>query len=174
MAGKARKRPPMVGPNSLAMSPAPAVMRPPKRKRIRYSYHRVCLRAAGWKETSTRLPQPHRPETKCSCEPDDNGGASCGQTADLTTHHPPAHKGSVKKKCDRAGDHRVGFRGSVHLAVFGDGESQSGQSDGGGSAKNSSEALRVEDIAEDGKRAHDDAADQEPDNDFRHLEFLPE
>lgn len=44
MAGNARKSPPTTGPYSLAMTPAMAVIRPPK-NRTAYSCHPVCCRA---------------------------------------------------------------------------------------------------------------------------------
>lgn len=44
IAGKAKNRPPMPGPNFLAIIPAPAVISPPKKNRTAYSYHFVCPR----------------------------------------------------------------------------------------------------------------------------------
>lgn len=44
IAGKARNKPPTVGPNSRAIHPAATVTVPPKTKRKTYSYHRVARR----------------------------------------------------------------------------------------------------------------------------------
>lgn len=44
IAGNAKKRPPITGPNSFAITPAPAVISPPNRNRTAYSYHLVSLR----------------------------------------------------------------------------------------------------------------------------------
>jgi hypothetical protein len=46
IAGKARKRPPTPGPNFLAMRPVATVIRPPKRKRMAYSWGLVSFAAA--------------------------------------------------------------------------------------------------------------------------------
>lgn len=47
IAGKARNSPPMTGPNRLAIRPAKAVISPPKRNRMPYSYHLVCPMTEG-------------------------------------------------------------------------------------------------------------------------------
>jgi hypothetical protein len=46
MAGKARNNPPTTGPKCVAISPVATVMRPPSRKRVKYSCHWVCLSEA--------------------------------------------------------------------------------------------------------------------------------
>src|SRR5579864_7966395 len=52
MAGNARNSPPNSGPNFLASRAAPAVTRPPKLKRITYSYHFARFRPEVLTDTS--------------------------------------------------------------------------------------------------------------------------
>ena len=161
MAGKARKKPPITGPNRCAISPAMT-----QTESAEYEADDPFVQLDAFDRG-----EPGMDDHGGYLTTSQNAKEAANQIGMRTTvaararrfeaNQHPAYACGIKQKCNCAEDHGARLDGRVGFAVAGDGDADGGERDGGSCAEETGEALGAEDFGQDGEEADDDAADQE-------------
>src|SRR5579864_2676943 len=167
IAGNARNKPPMPGPYFLAISPAMAVMRPPKKNRTASSCQLVCRRTEG-SALTCMLFQPHRPETEGHAKPNRHGTYGDPERLGFVAHQNPTHERGIGKKCDGTNYHRASFGRRVGSALLRNSKPNCRERHRGSRAEQAGETFWFKQIADKREGRNDQATDEEPNKNLAH------
>lgn len=118
IAGKARKSPPITGPQRRAISPAATVTAPPRTNRTRCSRRFVCLIAEKLASILMRSPQQQNPaQAKRYSQPHRHQDKRRRHRRSAITHQGPAHQIRVHAEGSRTQHHRPRLYRRILLTV---------------------------------------------------------
>src|ERR1700678_2025511 len=100
------------------------------------------------------------PESKGNREPDRKQCEGRGERRRLVAHQHPTDEGGIRCHGNGSRKHRAGLNGRIKLSIFMNSQTKRGERNRGGRTKESCEAFRAEDIAEDREDADDGASNE--------------